>query len=135
MPLLQKHYVEIAHFQDIELKPNFQRYMDIDKAGALRTFTARDELNKLVGYAVFFVQPAIHYMLSLQACQDIVYLEQSKRGLGIGREFIEWCDLQLKKDGCEVVYHHVKQKHPALGSVVESLGYELVDLIYARRLN
>lgn len=134
-PLLEKHFHEIAHFQDIPLKPNFQRYIDIDRAGCLRTFTARDEFQKLVGYAVFFVQPNIHYQTSLQAVQDVIYLEKSQRGAGIGKLFIAWCDEELKLDGCQAVYHHVKENHKALGKCVESLGYKLVDLIYTRRLD
>lgn len=134
-PLLEKHFHEIAHYQDIPLQPNFARYLELDRAGALRTFTARDELQKLVGYAVFFVSANLHYQSSVQAVQDVIYLEQSSRGLGIGREFIDWCDIQLAKDGCQVVYHHVKPKHPKLGGALQSLGYALVDHIYSRRLD
>jgi GNAT superfamily N-acetyltransferase len=135
MPLLELHFHEIAHYQDIQLKPNFQRYLDLDRAGALRIFTARDEFNKLVGYAVFFVQPALHYMDSLQAGQDVIYLERSKRGAGIGKDFVKWCDDELRLDGCQVVYHHVKIQHRALGGLLESIGYRPVDTIMARRLD
>lgn len=135
MPVLERHFKEIAHYQDIPLQPDIQRYINIDQAGCLRAFTARDELKELVGYVVFFVQPAIHYSGSLQAMQDVVYLEKSQRGLGFGRAFLQWCDEQLKADGVQVVYQHVKPKHMALAKVSESLGYELVDHIYGRRLD
>lgn len=134
IPLLEKHYLEIAHFKDIKFEPDYDQYRKIDEIGCLRTFTARDEESKLVGYAVFFVKSNLHYKSSLQAVQDVIYLERSKRGAGIGKDFVAWCDGQLKNDGCEVVYHHVKEKHN-FGPMLESLGYQLVDLIFARRLN
>lgn len=134
MPLLTRHYNEIAHYQDIPLRPNFARYMEIERVGVLRAFTARDEDNKLAGYAAFFVQPNLHYSTSIQAVQDVIYIERSARGAGFGKEFIEWCDAQLKAEGCQVVYHHVKDKHN-FGPMLEKIGYKLVDLIYARRLD
>lgn len=134
MPLLDKHYLEIAHFKDIQLKPNFTRYIDLEKAGVFRMYTARDELQKLVGYAAYFMNFNLHYSDSLQAVQDVIYVEPSKRGYGMGKEFIAWCDEQLRHEKVQAVYHHVKAKH-SFGPMLESLGYQLVDLIYARRLD
>lgn len=133
-PLLERHYHEIAHYQDIKLEPNFAKYIDMDRAGNLRVFTARDEERKLIGYGVFFVTHNMHYQGSLQASQDIIFIEKSTRGRGMGRDFINWCDFQLRNEGVQVVYHHVKQKHN-FGPMLETLGYQLVDLIYGRRLD
>lgn len=133
MPLLEKHYLEIAHYQDIKLEPDFEQYAKIEDCGLLRTFTARDDQGVMVGYAVFFVKSNLHYKSSKQAVQDVIYIERSRRGAGIGKEFIQWCDEQLKADGCQVVYHHIKDKHN-FGPMLETMGYQLVDLIYGRRL-
>jgi hypothetical protein len=100
--------------------------------GTLRTFTARDADGVLTGYCVFFVRHNIHYASSLQASQDVIYIDPERRGFGA--EFILWCDQQLKEEGVQAVYHHVKQAHN-FGPLLERFGYECVDLIYARRLD
>jgi hypothetical protein len=137
-PLLERHYKEIAHYQDIELNPNYARYLELERGGALRIFTARmgGKDSSLIGYAVFFVTRNMHYQDSLQALQDIIYIEKSTRGVGIGKSFINWCDTQLGMEGVQVVHHHVKKQHEKpFGPLLESLGYNLVDLIYCRRLD
>jgi GNAT superfamily N-acetyltransferase len=130
-PLLKKHWEEIAHYKDIPLEPDFDLYKRIEDTGGLRAFTARDEAGAVVGYAVFFLKTNPHYKSSLQAVQDVIFIDKERRGFG--RHFIAWCDEQLKADGAEAVYHHVKSAHN-WGSVLEKMGYQLVDLIYARRL-
>lgn len=131
-PLLYAHWEEIAHFKDISLEPDLDAYEKLHKAGVLRTFTARNEFDKLVGYAVFVVRANPHYRSSVQAVQDILYVDKQYRGKGL--EFIKWCDEQLKAEGVQAVYQHVKQAHN-FGPALERIGYELVDLIYARRLD
>lgn len=140
-PLLERHYKEVSAFQDIPLKPDFEKYILMEKAGTLRVFTCRDnsqtaddEPGHLIGYAVYFVHPNIHYSTSLQAVQDVLYMERSKRGMGAGKDFIDWCDQVLRRENVQVVYHHVKCKID-FGPLLESLGYKQVEKIYARRLD
>jgi GNAT superfamily N-acetyltransferase len=173
-PLLQQHWLEIAHYQDIPLNPDREGYLKCEEAGVLRCFTARAsamwrgrlatvcsvvnqratvdvenygasptsvscplselEIDTLVGYAVFFVRPNMHYMDSVQAVQDVLYLSPALRGTGHGMRFIRYCDEELTRLGVQAVYHHVKEKHN-FGPALERMGYELVDLIYAKRLD
>ncbi len=130
-PLLEKHYEEITHYKDIPLDPNVQAYLKLEEIGTLRVYTVREE-GEIVGYASFLVSRNIHYKTCLQALQDIIYIDPSKRGFGA--KFIIWCDMQLKKEGVQIVYHHIKKKHN-FGPLLERMGYELIDLIYGRRLN
>jgi len=130
-PLLVEHYLEIAHYQDIPLEPDYASYASLEDAGITRVYTARNE-GELIGYAVFFVRKNIHYSSSLQAIQDIIYIHPKYRGQG-GR-FIVWCDAQLKAEGVQVVYHHVKASHN-WGPLLERIGYQLIDHIYGRRLD
>ncbi len=132
MPLLRLHYKEIAHYQDIPLDPDEDAYLDAEKRGAIRCFVARDQFGLLMGYAVFFVRYNIHYKTSLQAIQDVIYVDPNKRG--IGARFIPWCDAKLKEEGVQVVYHHVKDEHN-FGPLLERIGYKLIDHIYGRRLD
>jgi hypothetical protein len=130
-PLLEAHYLEIAHYRDIPLIPDYEGYLRIESTGALRVFTIRED-DKLIGYGLFFVKTNFHYSTSLQAVQDILFLSKERRGHG--KKFISWCDEQLRSEGVQVVYHHVKAAHN-FGALLVRSGYELVDLIYAKRLD
>lgn len=131
-PLLKLHYEEIAHYKDIPLNPDFETYMKLELAGMLRVYTVRttDE-ETLIGYNIFFIKENLHYRDSIQAVQDVVFIQKEYRGRG--KEFIQWCDERLKSDGVNVVYHHVKAAHN-FGPMLEKQGYELMDLIYAKKL-
>lgn len=132
-PLLERHYKEVSAFPDIPLKPDIEKYLKMQELGTLRCFVVYDEDGELIGYQVFFVNQNLHYSGSKQAIQDILYLEKSKRGLGTGKIFIEWCDQELKKERVEVVYQHVKT-YLNFGPLLESLGYKHLENIYGRRL-
>lgn len=130
-PIFEKHYKEISHYHDIELCINKEAYFAMEDSGWVRLFTARIN-GKLVGYNAFFIRYNAHYAKSLQASNDVVYIDPEHRGFG--RDFIKWCDDQLREMGIQVVYHHVKAKHN-FGPMLERMGYELIDLIYGKRLD
>ena len=132
MALSSEHYEEIAHYKDIALEPDEERYNQIEEGGMLRVFTLRNIDKKLIGYALFFVNKNLHYKSSKQAVQDVIFIRKENRGRG-GR-FIAWCDEQLKAEKVQVVYHHVKTKHD-FGVLLERQGYECVDKIYGKRLD
>ena len=130
MPLFELHYLEIAHYKDIPLEIDVARYLAIEAQNALRFYVAR-VAGKSVGYAIYIVNYNLHYMGSLQAAQDVIFIEPVQRGFG--QQFIQWCDDRLHDDGVQVVAHHIKAAHN-FGPMLERMGYELVDLIYSRRL-
>lgn len=133
-PLLIKHYLEISHYLDIPLKPNWNIYLEAEKLGKLHVYTARKDAG-LIGYAAFLVDTNPHYMDSLQAMQDVIYLDPNYRGGRTGLMLIKYAENELRTCGVQVVYHHVKLKHPQLGRLLEALGYEQTDQLYARRLD
>jgi len=130
--LVEQHYHEIAHYPDIPLDPDWDTYLKAEHAGAVRAYFVRDD-GTLRGYAIFFVRPNMHYKTSLQANQDILYIDRSLRGTTPLR-FIKWCDAQLKAEGCQVVYHHVKVAHD-FGPILKRMGYEAIDTIWGKRLD
>lgn len=134
IPLFVLHYQQIAHYQDIKLAPDYEKYLGMQQAGILRIYTAREEDGELIGYGIFLVSPNANYKASIQAQQALLFIHPDRRGFG--RQFIAWCDEQLKTEGVQVVYHHVKVK-PELnfGPLLERMGYTLVDQIYGKRLD
>lgn len=130
-PLLESHYDEIAHFKSIPLDPDYDQYLELEKMGIVRCFIARNNDGDMIGYAIYFVRRNIHYKSSLQSVQDVLYMNPAYRGRG--GLFIMWCDEQLKAEGVEVNYHHIKAEHN-FGPMLEKMGYRLIDLIYGRIL-
>ena len=131
-PLLVRHYTEIAHYQDIKLDPDWSAYFNIQANGPMRIYTARAEDHALIGYSCFFVRYNPHYSRSLQAVNDVIFIDKERRGFG--RQFIAWCDGQLKAEGVQVVYHHIKFAHD-WSPILERMGYEAQDKIMSRRLD
>ncbi len=132
-PLLREHYHEVAHYQDIELDVDWETYFRAQESGQFIFFTARTvETGELVGYNAFFVRSNPHYRGSVQAANDVIFISKDRRGFG--REFIRWCDVELRDIGVQVVMHHVKVAHD-WSKVLERDGYEHMDKIMVRRLD
>jgi len=133
-PLLEKHWAEVSFYKDIPLAPDWDAYLQMDEMGVLRAYTARDDENKLVGYAVFFVRKNPHYVSSPpQAVQDIIFIDPEKRGFGV--KFILWTEKQLAAEGVQVVFHHIKTNTPHTIDLFRRLGYSNIDLILGKRLD
>ena len=134
-PLLVAHWEEIATWPDIRLDPDTDAYEAMDTAGMLRTYTARDEQQgTLVGYASYVVRTHLHYQQSKQAVQDVLFLRADYRHGKTGQRFLEHADAALAAEGVQVVYQHVKTAHN-FGPLLERIGYEHVENVYAKRLN
>lgn len=131
-PLLKEHWAEIATFKDIELNPDYDRYLMLEKTGYTKSYSARDGDGRLCGYAVYFLFNHMHYKQALYAQQDILYVLPEQRRMG--GLFIKYCDEELKKCGVVCVTQHVKASLN-FGTLLERIGYTLQDLIYIRRLN
>lgn len=132
MPLLAAHWAEVSHYPDILLNPDVEYYTNLEAGGFFRVYTLRNE-GVLKGYAAFTVRQAPHYSQSKQAYQDVIYVDPAMRGLAPLR-FIRFCDSELRREGVQAVYHHVKVAHN-FGRILERQGYEPVDIIYAKRLD
>lgn len=134
MDLFSLHWGEVGHYKDIPLEIDIDTYNKLEDAGSLRIYSARDDVNHVIGYSFYFIKHNVHYKSSLQASQDIIFIHPEKRGFG--KEFIKWCDDELRKEGVQVVYHHVKTKKELnFGPLLEKLNYELIDLVYGKRLD
>jgi len=132
-PLTERHWREIAHYQDIPLNVSEYLYDAMERAGRFRLYTVRSD-GILVGYAGFFVTRSTQHADSLQAVQDVLFLVPELRGRKVGLEFITWCDERLREEGVQVVYHHVKHTHN-FGPLLASLGYESIGTVWGRRLD
>jgi len=134
MPLLMLHWKEISSNLDIALDVNVEAYRTSEANNLLRIYTARDN-GVMLGYVAVFVHKGLHYQQSLQATQDVFYVDPRHRGKMLGLRLIKFVENQLKEEGVQVLCQHVKIKHPALGYLLERSGYTAVEKIYQRRLD
>lgn len=137
IPLLIAHYHEVAHFKDIALAPDRAGYQRIWDAGMLRIYTARKDA-RLIGYMVGFITPSLHYCPKVFFNQDILFVAKQWRGSRIGVDLIGFAHQRMRdEDGVDVCFQHTKSK-PELNigpMLCRLLGYEEVDIIYAKRLD
>lgn len=133
-PLLLKHWAEISSNPDIALDVDVDAYRQSENAGMLRIYTARDE-GVMVGYVAVLVHRGLHYRQSLQATQDVFYVDPAHRGRMLGFRLLRFMEDQLKAERVQIIYQHVKIKHPALGALLERIGYTATETIYSRRID
>ncbi len=134
-PLVEAHYDELALDKDIPLEPDHDKYSVLNEMGVIQVFTARDDKDNLVGYALYMVAPNLHYKSSLQANQDVLFVHKDFRRGGFGSDFIDWCDETLKTMGVQKTYHHVKPNICDFGPLLVKKGYKMCDVIYSKRLD
>lgn len=133
VPLFEAHRAEITHYPDIPLDIDWDWYRTVEAAGMLRCYTARKN-GGLVGYCVLMVQRNHRYRSSLQATQDVLYVAPAHRHGRVGLGLIRHVEEALRAEGVQVLYQHTKAKRTE-GALMDKLGYELVDLIHAKRLD
>ena len=129
LPLIGTHYQEIAPYKEIPLQPDVGHYRQVEAIGALRIYTARDADKHLRGYALFFLRPHPHFHASLQAAQDLLFIDPDHRGFGLS--FLRYCDEQLAGEGVEVIHHTVTTRCD-FSPMLRRMGYQLSEFIYTR---
>lgn len=133
-PLLEQHYDEVAKFKDIPLEPDVDAYNAMEEAGKLRCFTARD-CGKLIGYVVFICGSHLHYKSLRTAMQDVLFLSPEARKGTTALRFFDFFEKRLQAEGWHMTLQHQKPAHPALGVVCQRRGYEVMDIMWAKRLD
>jgi GNAT superfamily N-acetyltransferase len=133
LELTRLHYEEIAPYQDIfKLKPDLDSYHRLEKSGALVVITARED-GILVGYFLMIVRSHPHYSDTIVANEDMKYVHPDYRGK-TGMGLIRFAEQEARRRGCKVMLQRSKARSEH-GSLYRRLGYELLDEIWAKRLD
>lgn len=131
LPLFFVHYREIATYQDIALKPRWEKYKALHERKLLRIHTSRLD-GQAIGYAVWILDTHLHYEDLYQAQNDILYIEKARRGFG--KRFIEWSLAQLKAEKVRDAILHVKLAHD-WSPMAERMGFTKTEVILQKRLD
>lgn len=133
IPLLEKHWEEVAlNKEKIKLNPDWDAYANLEDAGILKIFTARDD-RKLVGYFVVFVKSHIHYKDHLFCYNDVIFVDEEYRKGFTSTRLIKFAEKCLKADGVEVMIVNTK-RHKPFDSLLVWLGYKHIENLYSKVL-
>lgn len=133
IPLLEKHWEEVAlNKEKIKLNPDWDAYANLEDAGILKIFTARDN-RKLVGYFVVFVKSHIHYKDHLFCYNDVIFVDEEYRKGFTSPRLIKFAEKCLKADGVEVMIVNTK-RHKPFDSLLVWLGYKHIENLYSKVL-
>jgi|SRR5882672_8977580 len=129
-PLLHDHWLELALDQErVPLDPQYDVYLERDRRGEMSVIALRDA-GALVGYAVFFVAPGLHYKTCLTATMDIFWTRPEVRGAMGGVKLFRAAEAELKRRGVQRMFVGSKC-HKDASFLFERLGYVEVERYYS----
>tara|TARA_R110000822_G_scaffold310366_1_gene442849 strand:+ start:1486 stop:1950 length:465 start_codon:yes stop_codon:yes gene_type:complete len=132
-PLLHKHWELVALNQGaIKLNPDWERYAELDAAGILRIFTARDN-GQLVGYCVLLVSQSLHYKDHIFAVNDVVFVLPDSRAGATGYHLIKFAEDHCRQSGASLMNINTKVHIPFDG-LMQGMNFELTERIYSKYL-
>jgi len=126
-PMFAENHSETGIY-DMPFNPDYDRFLDLAKANGLEFMTIRLE-EKVVGYALFFIDYQIYQKDVLTAVQSLTYIDPGHRG--IGYKFIKFCDDILEAFGIDSVWRQASEKKD-ISPIYKRLGYRLVEKTYLK---
>jgi len=134
--LWRAHWELVGRHRDrIPLDVDVERWVNLEKVGAVLCFTARTG-ERLNGYAAYLTTTGLNYKSTRSAYCHAIYIDPRElTGLKAVRfaRFINFCDAELKKRGCVKTTMHMKLTHD-FGRMVARLGYEEAERLWERLL-
>ncbi len=130
--LFELHYEELCVTKDFPLAPDYDAYKRLAENGMLRCITVRAD-DDLIGYAIFIIQPHLHYMTCKTAFEDIYFIRKEYRKGRVGLRLFKYAEEVLKGIGVNRIIMHTKI-HMDNSSLFEYLGYKWTDKLFTKIL-
>lgn len=132
-PLLERHWEEVALFKDLTvLKPDLQRYKDLEEKGRLFCIVAQIG-GETIGYSANFLVSHLHYADLILCQNDVLYLVPERRQSRIGLSLINATISVAQGMGAKLMLWHAKYD-TALDQLLERMDYEILDIVRAKRI-
>lgn len=132
-PLLKEDWEEIEHQKSRRpLNPDWEAYANLELAGVLKIFTARDG-KQLVGYASCFLLPDIHSRGIISANFEILFVTASHRNGFVGLRLMKFAEKCVKQDGAKFCFVTTTQQNSA-SKMMERLGYKAIETKFEKDL-
>ena len=130
-------FLEFATFQNQPEKMKNSVEKMISEKDFLHGFTARDEDDKIIGYATFFF--AYYTWVGKSLYMDDLYIKEQYRGKGIGTLLINTVIKHAEKEKCDRLRWQVSEWNKPAISFYKSLGaklnQQLAQTIHLQRLS
>lgn len=129
--IIGEHYEKLALNKDkVPLSPQWWFYIESEKKGEI-SFIALRSKGKIVGYAIFFIAPGLHYSTCLTANMDIWNIISEYMGPKAIMTLWNAVEAELKRRGVNRVFVGEKL-HTPCGKLYKHLGYEPVEQTYTK---
>jgi GNAT superfamily N-acetyltransferase len=132
LPLLHAHWLEVANYRAaIPLDVDWEFYEKLESQGKLLCITARID-GELVGYSVFLVIRHPHYVSTVFAANDVIFVREDLRNSRLGLSLIRVSEREAKAAGARKITWHVKDN--GVPELLGRLGYNLDERIMGKLL-
>lgn len=133
-PLLESFYADIARDQPLPaLEVAYDVYIRMADANLVRGFTARRD-GLLVGLLLFFVMPNLHHYQTTWATCDAFWLMPDARRPMVALRMLKLAEASLRDEGVHVMTVAEKVLRPALGHLLDHLGFRPTEVKYQKVL-
>lgn len=130
LSMLRDHWEEVARNKDKQkLSVDFDRYTDMEEEGVLVAYVLRED-GVAKGYSTYFLNTHLRYDMYC-ALNDVIYVSPELRHGSVTKEFIEYCEKDLKSRGVENVMISMKSDH-RFESLLKSCGYGPLEVSYSK---
>lgn len=127
MPLLERHWDEIAWTKGLSgVDIDRTVYKALEDAGVIVCLTARCD-GELVGYAVYFTKFHPHYKTVKWAVSDIYWIAPEHRGKSLGNRLFARMEIELRKEGVQVMHTTGKTAHLAAKRLLQARGHAEIE--------
>ncbi len=129
---IKEHWEEIAFYKnEVPLEPDYDKYRQLEKNDGLFVITARNEYDKLIGYALYLIQNGLHYSSTIFAINDLVFISKEYRKGSTGIRLIKYAEQKLKEHGVDVIVMRTKETKD-FSTLLSYLGYDEMEKVFSK---
>ncbi len=114
------------------LKPDLERYVALEAAGALLGLMAYIG-DEIVGYSVNVISRHLHYADLVCAHNDVLFVAAAHRESPLGLRLIRETRRAAKARGAHLMLWHAKEA-TALANILPKMGCKVQEIIYSEEL-
>jgi GNAT superfamily N-acetyltransferase len=129
--LINEHYKEVGAYQDdLEIDVDWEKYIALEKLGAMVAFVARDD-EILFGYAVFSLSHPMHYKTIKAATNSALFVSKPYRKGRLAIRFMKDIERRFINNGIDKITWYCKATND-FSPILKKMGYKLEDIAMTR---
>jgi GNAT superfamily N-acetyltransferase len=129
-PMLAAQWIEAGQTEAGEFALADDRYLAMERVGALRIYTVRHH-GVLVGYVSLFVFTGMH-AAARAGISDALYVLPAFRRPMVSLRLMRHAEAALLAEGVTVIHMQVNERFPGLGRLLDFMGYKPVSRTFTK---